>query len=168
MTTDPRSRQKPPEHRSPGGAGRGAGADATPGDGETLVLTQAFDVGSLYGLRAAVAAHADAAGLPQHRADDLVVAVHELAANAVLHGAGHGQLRLWHDEHVLQCQVSDDGPPTAGAGADASPELRDASRWHSERGHGLWLIRQVADQVSVHSGPDGTIATISFTLPPPG
>ena len=54
------------------------------------ILDQAFDAGSLYALRAAVAAHATQAGLAPGRADDLVIAVHELAANAVRHGAGHG------------------------------------------------------------------------------
>ena len=132
------------------------------------ILDQAFDAGSLYALRAAVAAHASQAGLPQHRADDLVVAAHELAANAVLHGAGHGRLRLWQHERVLECQVTDDGAPGApGAGPDAEPGPRDAARWHRERGHGLWLVRQVADQVSLRSGPGGTVATISFTLRPP-
>ncbi len=169
MTTDPRSRRKPPGHRSPGGAGQGARAGAAPGDGEAPILTQAFDVDSLYALRAAVAAHASEAGLPQDRADDVVVAVHELAANAVLHGAGHGQLRLRQDGQALHCQVSDDGAPQAAStGPDADPGSRDAARWHSERGHGLWLVRQVADQFSLHCGPGGTVATVSFTLPPPG
>src|ERR1700734_2783961 len=83
---------------------------ALPGGG-TPILDQLFDVDSLFALRAAVAAHAAAAGLPQHRADDLVVAVHELAANAVLHGAGHGRLRLWRQGEALRCEVTDDGGP---------------------------------------------------------
>src|ERR1700735_559198 len=66
----------------------------------TPILDQAFDADSLYALRAAVAAHATQAGLPPGRADDLVIAVHELAANAGRHGAapgrrpGHPALRL--------------------------------------------------------------------------
>lgn len=171
MTVDPRSRPQPPEHRSPGGAARGAGPDAVPGGAP--LLDQAFDVDSLFALRAAVAAHAISAGLPQHRADDLVVAAHELAANAVLHGAGQGRLRLWQQEQALQCEVTDDGgPPPAAAGPGTGPGDGSgsgyAARWHSERGHGLWLVRQVADQSTLHSGPAGTIATVRFTLPPLG
>src|ERR1700727_3014048 len=75
----------------------------------TPILDQAFDADSLYALRAAVAAHATQAGLPPGRADDLVIAVHELAANAVRHGAGHGRLRVWRAGHTLRCQISDDG-----------------------------------------------------------
>ncbi len=40
-------------------------------------------------------AHVDQAGLSEDRASDVVLAVHELAANAIAHGAGHGRLRLW-------------------------------------------------------------------------
>jgi anti-sigma regulatory factor (Ser/Thr protein kinase) len=148
--------------------GTRAGAPRAPGPAAP-VLDQAFDADSLYALRAAVAAHAAQAGLPQHRADDLVVAAHELAANAILHGAGHGRLRLWQQEQALQCQVTDDGAPeAAGAGPDAEPAPRDPAQWHCERGHGLWLVRQVADEVSLRSGAGGTAATIRFTLRAPG
>src|SRR5580704_10649277 len=75
------------------------------------ILDQAFDAGSLYALRAAVAAHATQAGLAPGRADDLVIAVHELAANAVRHGAGHGRLRVWRSEAALRCEITDDGQP---------------------------------------------------------
>jgi anti-sigma regulatory factor (Ser/Thr protein kinase) len=59
---------------------------------------------------AAVAAHAAEAGLSRQRVYDVAAAAHELAANAVRHGAGHGRLRLWADGSSLRCQVSDDGP----------------------------------------------------------
>ena len=164
MTDNSRSRPRPPQRRSPGGDGGDAGTGAVPG-GDPPILDQAFDGDSLPALRAAVAAQAARAGLPPHRADDLVVAAHELAANAVMHGAGHGRLRLWQREKALECEVTDDGrPPAPGAG----PGPRDAARWPSERGHGIWLVRQVADEASLRSGPGGTVATVSFSLPPAG
>ena len=82
MTDDARRRRRP-------------GADVAAGDGESLALDQAFDGDSLYALRAAVAAHGSQAGLSEGQTRDLVLAVHELAANAVRHGAGQGRLRLW-------------------------------------------------------------------------
>ena len=94
MTDDPGSRL-PASGRSP------RPADAP-------ILDQPFDADSLYALRAAVAAHATQAGLAQGRAEDLVIAVHELAANAVRHGAGHGRLRVWKSDQALLCEVSDD------------------------------------------------------------
>jgi len=150
------------DHRSlgePGALAGGAGAQ---------ILDQAFDADSLYALRAAVAAHATQAGLPPGRADDLVIAVHELAANAVRHGAGHGRLRIWKSDRALRCEISDDGLPPA---ADDNPPSAAGDRlaqWRTEPGHGLSLVRQVADQTSLRSGPSGTLATISFALGAPG
>src|ERR1700760_5087985 len=63
-------------------------------NGEPPALDQAFDGDSLYALRATVAAHGSQAGLSDGRTRDLVLAVHELAANAVRHGAGQGRLRM--------------------------------------------------------------------------
>jgi hypothetical protein len=40
--------------------------------------------------------------------------------------------------------------------------------WRVRTGHGLWLVRHVADQAGLDSGPSGTIATVSFALGPPG
>jgi anti-anti-sigma factor len=127
----------------------------------TPILDQAFDAGSLYTLRAAVAAHATQAGLAPGRADDLVIAVHELAANAVRHGAGHGRLRIWRSEAALLCEISDDGLPDA---QDAQKPPDAPKTWRTEPGHGLSLVRQVADHTSLRSGRNGTSATISFAL----
>ena len=131
------------------------------------LLDQAFDAGSLYALRAAVAAHATQAGLAPGRADDLVIAVHELAANAVRHGAGHGRLRIWRSDQALLCEISDDGLPEPQQPPDAA-KPPDAPQWRTEPGHGLSLVRQVADHTSLRSGRNGTSATISFALAAPG
>jgi anti-anti-sigma factor len=136
------------------------------GGGEPPVLDQVFDGDSLYSLRAAVAAHASQAGMPEGRARDLVLAMHELAANAVRHGAGHGRLRLWVTADAVRCEVTDDGAPKTADGADAASG--DAALWPVEPGHGLWLIRQVADQASLYCDPSGTVAAVSFRLGPPG
>src|SRR5215472_2362651 len=88
-----------------GGAGRAVQASAL-----TPLLDQDFDSGTLYALRAAVQAHAGQAGLSENRAGEVVLAVHELAANAIAHGAGHGHLRMWDRADVLSCEVVDSGP----------------------------------------------------------
>jgi anti-sigma regulatory factor (Ser/Thr protein kinase) len=141
-------------------AGQGPSGQAQPGP---PLLEQDFDAGSLYALRSAVAAHAAAAGLPPGRVYDVVAAAHELAANAVRHGAGHGHLRLQATGGVLTCQVTD-GP--AFASEDSKPGAAAAS-WPAGHGHGLWLIGQVADQFTIDRGPAGTTATAAFTLRPP-
>jgi len=85
---------------------------------------------------------------------DVVTAAHELAANAVRHGAAHGRLRLWADGRSLRCQVSDDGPEERAANRP------DAAAWHREHGHGLWL----ADQVSLERDPGVTTVTVTFII----
>jgi anti-sigma regulatory factor (Ser/Thr protein kinase) len=108
--------------------------------------------------RAAVAAHTAAAGLPRQRVYDVVTVAHELAANAIRHGAGHGRLRLWADGRSLHCQVRDDGP------ADQDASRLNAAAWNREHGHGLWLIDQVADQVSLDRNPAGSSVTVAFII----
>jgi anti-sigma regulatory factor (Ser/Thr protein kinase) len=146
MTDDATSRPRP-------------GMNVAAGDGESPALDQAFDSDSLYSLRAAVAAHGSQAGLSDGRTRDLVLAVHELAANAVRHGAGQGRLRLWAADDAVRCEVTDQGVP-------GETDAADAARWQAEPGHGLWLVRQIADSASVQSGVSGTVAAVIFRRGP--
>jgi anti-sigma regulatory factor (Ser/Thr protein kinase) len=73
------------------------------------MLDQEFTAGTLRILREAVLAHATAAGLPEARATDVMLAVHELAANAVRHGGGTGRLRIRIAAGQLRCQITDPG-----------------------------------------------------------
>jgi len=134
-------------------------------------LDQGFDKGSLYALRAAVAAHAAAAGLSKSQVYDVTAAAHELAANAVVHGAGHGRLRLWAADGFLYVQVSDGGrdgaaDQTARPARPARPAPSDdgAAPWPVQHGHGLWLVGEVADRFDITPGPAGTTATVRFPL----
>jgi anti-sigma regulatory factor (Ser/Thr protein kinase) len=131
-----------------------------------LLLEQTFGPRSLSALRAAVRAQAAEAGMPEVRADDLTLAVHELAANAILHGAGHGRLLMWHHDGMLYCQVDDDGPPGRIRQDPAGPSENAAARWPCAQPHGLWLVRALADQMTITSGTAGTRAAVAFTLPP--
>jgi anti-sigma regulatory factor (Ser/Thr protein kinase) len=121
-----------------------------------VTLDQRFDVRTLRILRETVAAHASAAGMPEERALDVMLAVHELAANAVRHGGGTGRMRMNVTAGELVCQVSDPGPDAA------VPE----QPWPYEPGHGLWLVSQVADRITVDSGPAGSTVTAAFALVP--
>jgi anti-sigma regulatory factor (Ser/Thr protein kinase) len=143
------------------------------------ILDLAFDTDTLHALRAEVRTYARQAGLPDRRAGDVVLAVHELAANAVRHGAGSGRLRIWNLAGTLHCQVDDSGPlasrdpagPRAVSAGRESAEMGRASgrtvmnSWRARPGHGLWVARQVADQIQVLSDPRGTHATVTFDLP---
>jgi two-component sensor histidine kinase len=114
--------------------------------------------------------------LPETRVEDVVLAVHELAANAVQHGAGAGRLRMWTLAGALRCEV-DDGDPGASddllgqridhaatGAADAYHPVQVDS-WPNRPGHGLWVVRQIANRVRILSGARGTRATVTFDLP---
>jgi anti-sigma regulatory factor (Ser/Thr protein kinase) len=157
---------------------------AAPASAQALLLDQEFDSGTLYALRAAVQAHAGQAGLSEDRTGEMVLAIHELAANAIAHGAGHGRLRMWERAGALSCEIVDAGPVGAGrptgpspgrAGRPTGPSPGRAGRpsgpheaadpWPAADGHGLWLVRKVADQLDLRSGPRGTRAVVTFALP---
>jgi anti-sigma regulatory factor (Ser/Thr protein kinase) len=135
-----------------------------PGDGDgEMTLDQAFDVKTLRELRMAVRAEAAAAGMPAGRAAEVMLVVHELAANAVRHGGGAGRARIRVVAGELRCQVSDAGP--AGTGDAAREGSAGAGwPWPLRHGHGLWLVRNTADHVSVVSGLGGTEVTAVFAL----
>jgi anti-sigma regulatory factor (Ser/Thr protein kinase) len=130
------------------------------------VLELEFGAATLHALREAVLAYAIAAGMTGDRALDVMLALHELAANTVRHGAGSGRLRVQAAARMLHCQVSDVGPASRdsrhrdGTGGVSGP-------WPVEEGHGLWLARQAADQLRVTAGPAGSQVTVMFALPPP-
>ena len=128
------------------------------------MLDRAFDAGTLPGLRQAVLAAAAAAGMPDDRAADVMIAVHELAANAVRHGAGTGWLAMRVRDGLLYCQVSEIG--TAWPGGQARRAATTATQpWPVQHGHGLWIVQATADQVSVASGSAGSKVTAVFSLP---
>ena len=137
------------------------------------VLDQCFDASTPSALRTAAQACVAQAGMPAERATDIVIALHELAANAVRHGAGSGRLRIWDHIGALYCRVDDDGQAATrskghgGAGTDGAGSAGQnlADRWPREPGHGLWLARQVADQMMLRSDSRGTLAVITFTMP---
>jgi anti-sigma regulatory factor (Ser/Thr protein kinase) len=112
------------------------------------VLDACFDAASVGQLRERAEACATAGGVANAKALDVTIVVHELAANAVRHGAGTGQLLLHAGNGALCCQVSDSGPGPAV--------------WPLRHGHGLWLVHQVADEVRVVSDPAGFRVTVLF------
>jgi anti-sigma regulatory factor (Ser/Thr protein kinase) len=147
------------------------GADPAAGG----LLDHRFDARGLYPLRAVVLACAVEAGMPEDRARDVMLAANELAANAVRHGAGTGRLRMRAGDGMLRVQVHDAGPASldgqaGAAGLDGQdvPGGGGDGGWPYRPGHGLWVVRQVADQMSVWRGPGGPAVTAAFALPAAG
>nr|WP_275941357.1 sensor histidine kinase [Planosporangium flavigriseum] len=101
-------------------------------------------------VRRFVVAEAARLGLPIGCLDDLILAVNEVATNAIRHGAGSGRVQVWRDERYLICEVFDAGQATEGLFNMVPP------RPDSEGGHGMWITRQLCDLVEIRSLPNGT------------
>jgi len=113
----------------------------------------------LAAVRAVVYRYAIAAGLPESRAIDLVLAVSEVAANTVRHAKSPGSLKIWYDSEEIVCQIQDDGiiaDPLAGR---RQPSLEAMG------GHGLWIVNQVCDEVEMRSDETGTTIRLHMELP---
>lgn len=118
----------------------------------------AFDANCLARMRAAVAADPAARALTGDRLADLLMIANELATNAVVHGGGHGTLRLWAANGHLVCQVDSDGDladPLAGR-IPAGP--------HQLGGRGLLLVNHLSDLVRVHTGDGHTTVRVHLAL----
>lgn len=86
--------------------------------------------------------------------DDLVLAVHELATNSVMHGGGVGVLRSWSEPGALVVEIND-------RGVIADPLVgRDLLHDLAETGRGVWMANQLCDLVQVRSGPAGTVVRL--------
>lgn len=112
-------------------------------------------------VRVLVREQARKAGLAEGRANDLVLAVSEVAANTLRHTGSPGTLAIWRDGKQLVCQVQDAGVISDPLAGQRKPGLDAAG------GHGLWLVNHLCDQVELSSGDDGTTVRMHMDLPSP-
>jgi anti-sigma regulatory factor (Ser/Thr protein kinase) len=94
----------------------------------------------LAGLRQMVAQHATRAGLPRARCDDFVLAVAEVASNAIEHGVPPACVQLWTTSTVVICQITDSGWHTQPLAGLLPPPATQP------RGRGLWMAHQLCDE----------------------
>lgn len=121
---------------------------------EWVTLTVPGDVHLLGVVRRAVEAVAELAGLSEKEVYDVVLAVNEACANVIQHGynARPGQcltLACRPTSRGLEVRLRDQGKPFE---FEAVPELPpDELR---EGGRGVFLIRQLMDEVSSTTAPE--------------
>jgi anti-sigma regulatory factor (Ser/Thr protein kinase) len=116
-----------------------------------------FGADDLRPVRRVTARWAVRAGLPAARAEDFVIAVSEIAANAVRYGSPAARLLL------------------RVAGGAATAEVRDSGCWRPAAaaacgngrsgGRGLALARLVCDEVGIRAGAGGTTVILRMNLP---
>ena len=118
-----------------------------PADAERLPVTSL----DLTGMRSFLVGRALRMGLPEEKAGPLSMAVNEIATNAVVHGTPPIELRIWHRDGVVYCEVADVGlwHPDVLAGF-LPPESAVSG------GFGLWSARMLVDLLEIRAGYHGT------------
>lgn len=87
---------------------------------------------------------------------DIELAVHEVAANAIRHGDGHGIAHLWMADDVLYFEIDDSGRFTnVLAGRIPPPETNSGGR-------GLWIANQICDLLQIRTSSSGTVVRGMF------
>jgi len=113
-------------------------------------LRLAFRAWQLHDIRRTLEELLRDAGFARSRAEDIVLAVNEVATNAVQHGTLQAELLAWMDGAGLVCEVHD-----GGTLQDPLPGLRSPQPGE-RRGRGLWIARQLCDLLHVWSDWSGT------------
>ena len=117
------------------------------------------DAERLSALRELVQGQAWEAGIAVARIADVVLAVDEVATNAIVHGAQPVDLRVWRESGELVFEVSD-----SGAGIDDPVAGQLVPSGDASAGRGLWTARQLCDSVEFRRNPSGVAVTLHLTL----
>jgi anti-sigma regulatory factor (Ser/Thr protein kinase) len=91
------------------------------------------------------------------RADNAVLAVHEVAVNSIVHGGGHGVLLIDETADSLVFTVEDDD------GTGSVPEVL-ALDDHSTSGRGLWIAQRLSDRLTIEARPTRTRIGVHLRL----
>lgn len=117
-----------------------------------------FSANHLREVRRVTAQWAARAGLPAHRADDFVIAVNEIATNAVRYGSPVARLELRAvGGRTVEAEVGDEGCWQPGPGTPAGDQRSG--------GMGLPVTRRVCDAVEIQTGTGGTTVILRMSLP---
>ncbi|MFC8128104.1 ATP-binding protein [Streptomyces sp. NPDC057302] len=146
-----------------------------PAPGRSTLLELPFTMADLARVRHHVTRRAEDAGLCDPRLSDFVLAVHEVASNAVVHGGGKGRIHLAHTDEGLRCAITDSGPgliqqrrcesatlPEATVPEATLPEGPEGDE--AEDGRGLWLAQALTDHFHVTVHEAGTTVTLVTLL----
>lgn len=110
----------------------------------------------LSGARRLVADASSPSHLPAGVVQDFVAAVNEVLTNGLEHGLSSVQLELWVEPRSLICQVIDDGP----GGVDP---LAGFAYPHGEEQKGLWVARQLCEDIFLTERPQGGTQVLLVT-----
>jgi anti-sigma regulatory factor (Ser/Thr protein kinase) len=144
--------------------GRAPGPAAEPGFPALCALR--FSADDLRQVRRMTAQWAAWAGLPASRADDFVIAVNEIATNAVRYGSAQARLLLRAaGRDLIEAEVRDDGRWQAPPGDGDAGSAGSAGGGWRRGGMGIPLARLICDRVDIRARPGGTTVTLRMRLP---
>ena len=120
-------------------------------------VTARFAREDLYRLRRLVERAGCSVGLSPTRTDDLVLAVSEVATNAVRHGGGGGTLTMISRADGVSVEVRDSGPGLPAPAREEFPAPTSIS------GRGLGIVRRLCQCLSIASSERGV--AVRFFMP---
>lgn len=129
-------------------------------DNAVMLLSGEFDRNTLGDLRDELTKRCVQVGLTELPLSNYVLAINEIATNAVRHGGGGGRARLWRSDTDLWCEVIDTGrgiPPRRTHGYER-PKPGHIGGW------GLWLARHLCDGVDIETSRSGTRVVLRLAL----
>jgi DNA-binding GntR family transcriptional regulator/anti-sigma regulatory factor (Ser/Thr protein kinase) len=103
---------------------------------------------------------AHTAGLSGKSIQDTFLAVQEVAANVIVHGAGQGTMRSWLQDGELLYEIRDEG---AGVGDPLIGQFASDPALMTEP-RGLWLARLLCDLVEVRTHDRGLVVRLHISL----
>ncbi|MFG1876147.1 ATP-binding protein [Sphaerisporangium sp. NPDC049003] len=135
------------------------GSGPSPLPSGAAVREMTFCVGDLPDVRDFAALQARRAGMVEGDIGDYLVAVNEVATNAVTHGAAKARVRVWCEGGDLLVDVHDDGHWIPGE----APGMI-APHDYSTSGMGLWVARRLTKKLTLKTGANGTNVVMRFKL----
>jgi serine/threonine-protein kinase RsbW len=104
------------------------------------------------------------AGFPEALFGPIVLTVCESVSNAISHGNGHDinklvEIRVERDANSICIEIEDEG---AGFDVHDIPDPTEANNIKNERGRGIFIIRNLADDVEFSN--NGSLVKIKFNL----
>lgn len=129
-----------------------------PNDSAGPMNEMKFTAEQLPGVRRFTEVHARRYRVANDLIGDLVIAVNEIATNAVRHGSAHAELRIWTEDGRVVAEIHDSGtwrPSTDPGGSPPPPE--------AEGGMGIWVARQICSSVRISTGITGTVVRLELS-----
>ncbi|MCT9930447.1 ATP-binding protein [Planotetraspora sp. A-T 1434] len=119
-----------------------------------------FSLADLPDVREFAAAQARRRGMSEDAVGDFLVALNEVATNAVTHGSTKARLRIWDDGEALVVEVHDDGRQWHPEGTPGHTPPRE----NATSGMGLWVARLLSADLDARTGANGTTVTMRFLV----